>query len=306
MWKLTLSRQPLNSFSLFLPLLHIPNAVVYKQISVHLPSPTEYPDDSTAGYNMPNLQQVFELSERPSLSAFAGMTIMISLYQRWQQHTNNAAEVPSYPFWESHYRIDKAIGHCQTSLLAHHLDGSSNNSNGNNSNSGGVDPAPQDGLSCAPDGGSDPISLILRMSLAAVEISLHEAAFARARRDDLPAGVAAEAVSRCALAAHDIVAAVALGQALPAGTRRHETFRQVDRFLLWPLAAALHVFSRALCDFDEVALDGAPYYLGPLRVLAGALRGLVDPAHVDPRVLREADARVAEAERSTRRGAGDR
>lgn len=267
-------------------------------MSVHLPSPTEYPDDSTAGYNMPNLQQVFELSERPSLSAFAGMTIMISLYQRWQQHTTQAAETPSYPFWENHYRIDKAIGHCQTSLLARHLDGRSNSNN-----SSGGDLSQEGEHSCAPEAGCDPISLVLRMSLAAVEISLHEAAFVRARRDELPSGIAAEAVSRFTLAANDIVEAVGLGQTLPAGTLRRETFRQVDRFLLWPLAAALHVFSRVLC-LDELELDVATY-LGPLRVLSGAMRSLVDPEHVDPRMLREADARVAEAERSTRRGARD-
>lgn len=220
---------------------------------------------------MPTLQQVFELSERPSLSAFAGMTIMISLYQRWLQHTTHAAAEPTYPFWENHYRLDKAIGHCQTGLLSRHLEGER--------------------------AASDPISLVLRMSLAAVEISLHETAFVRARRDDLPTGIAAEAMSRFTLAANDVVEAVQLGHALPAGSRARETFRQVDRFLLWPMTTALHVFSRVL-RLDE--LDVAPY-LGSLRVLSGAMRSLVDPVHVDPRVLRDADAKVAEAERSTRR-----
>lgn len=229
---------------------------------------------------MPSLQQVFELSDRPTLSAFSGMTIMISLYQRWLRHTTLAAATTSssspsssYPFWENHYRIDKALGHCQTSLLARHLDG--------------------------PDAAGDPTSLVLRMSLAAVEISLHEAAFVRARRDDLPTGIAAEALSRFTLAADAIVEAVRLGGALPAAGRARETLRQVDRFLVWPLATALRVFSSRVLCLDE--LDAAPC-LGSLRVLASAMRSLVDPDHVDPRVLREAEAKVAEAERSTRRG----
>lgn len=196
------------------------------------------------------------------------MTIMISLYQRWLQHTALAREI-TYPFWESHYRIDKAIGHCQTSLLAKHLEG---------------------------DSANDPISLVLRMSLDAVEISLHEAAFVKAQRDELPTGIAAEAMSRYTLAANDIVEAIQLGHGLSG--KKKETFREVDRFLIWPITMAIHVFFRILY-LDE--FDVEPY-LESLRILSGSMRSLINPEHIDPCILNEADAKVAEAERSTKKG----
>ncbi len=193
---------------------------------------------------------------------------MIALYQRCFSHIQSSVQdSTSHAFWETHYRIDKAICHARTTLLSQHVSGHS----------------------------EDPLSIALRMNLNSVEINLHEAAIMKAQNDDLPAALAAEALTKCILAATDMVEAVQLGRRLT--DKRLEGFRQLDQFLIWPITSALQVCFRMLHNGDEDVSS----YINSLRTLSTSMRELVDPEHIAPGLLEKADARVAEAERSTKK-----
>lgn len=219
---------------------------------------------------MPTLQQIFdsEISEKIHLSSFAGTAIMISLYQRCFDHIRSSLNQVSHAFWETHYCIDKAISHCRTTLLAQHLNGNSSD---------------------------DPMSLALRMNLDAVEISLHEAALLKAQKDELPAALTADAIFKASSAATDIVEAVQMGQRLTG--KKLEAFRQQDRFLLWPITTAIQFCFRMRYHGSD---DLEPY-INALRVLSSSMKDLIDPEHIVPELLEEADAQVADAERSCRK-----
>ncbi len=91
-----------------------PELTVSQKVYVPLPSPGEYPDFAKPTDVMPTLSQIFEMTERTHLSSFSGTTIMIALYQRCFGHIQaSVQEGASHPFWETHYRIDKAISHAE-------------------------------------------------------------------------------------------------------------------------------------------------------------------------------------------------
>ena len=217
---------------------------------------------------MPNLQQTFDLTEPTHLSSFSGTTVMIALYQRCFCHIQSSAQdATSHAFWETHYRIDKAICHARTILLSQHVSGHS----------------------------EDPLSIALRMNLNSVEINLHEAAITKAQNDDLPAALATEALAKCIVAATDMAEAVQIGRRLT--DKRLEGFRQLDQFLIWPITTAIQVCFRMLQNGDKDVSS----HINSLRTLSTSMRELVDPEYIAPGLLEKADAMVAEAERSTKK-----
>lgn len=217
---------------------------------------------------MPGLQQVFELTETAPISSFAANAIMICLYQRYYKHIQSSCNETSHAFWETHYSIDKAINHCRTTLLAQHMNGNS---------------------------GENPASIALRMNLDTIKINLHETALVKVEKDQLPANLATDAISNCVSGVTDIVKALQLGMRLT-GTKQ-ETFRQLDRFLVWPITTSIQVCFRMLYSGEE---DATPY-INSLRVLSNGMKELIDPEHIAPGLLEKAEARVAEAARSTRK-----
>ncbi|KAL7929930.1 fungal-specific transcription factor domain-containing protein [Trichoderma chlorosporum] len=235
-------------------------------VNVLLPSPSDYPDYSAE--KMPRLQQVFELTETAPISSFAANAIMICLYQRYYIHVQSAYNLEaSHAFWETHYAIDQSIKHCRITLLAQHMNGNS---------------------------GDNPASIALRMNLNALNINLHETVLLKIEKDQLPVNVAADAVAKCVSSVTDIVKAIQLGMRLTGN--KLETFRQLDRFLVWPITTSIQVCFRMLYNGED---DTTPC-INSLRVLSNAMKDLIDPEHITPGLLEKAEARLAEAAQSAR------
>ncbi|KEY75130.1 hypothetical protein S7711_01582 [Stachybotrys chartarum IBT 7711] len=242
-----------------------------KPTEIPLPHPHDYPDELIEpGALMPSLYQVFneELSDQISVSPFAGTVIVVWLYRRCLDHMSLQPSPASYDsapsFWENHYSVEKVIKLCQTKMLARYIDG---------------------------DRVDDPRSLILRMTLAAVEVMLHETALAKIEAGKLPAALEMDAISKCAAAATDIAKAVQMGKSLVG--KRLEIFRQQDRFLVWPMTTAILVLGSLLERQDELD-DGTAGYRFALRVLCRAMRDLTRPDHLPAGLMDKVDAWLAE------------
>lgn len=214
---------------------------------------------------MPRLDQVFELTETISLSSFAADNLMISLYQRYFRHAESSYNETSQGFWETHYAIDKLVEHCRTTLLAPHMNGNS---------------------------GNDPLAIGLRMNLNTLKVNLHETALFRVERDQLPENLAIDANCKCAFAVTDIVRALQVGMQLTGS--RAVTFRQLDRFFVWPITTAIQVCFRMLYNGKG---EYAPY-IGFLRILSHAMKEIIDPDQIPPGLLENAEAKIADAARS--------
>lgn len=211
---------------------------------------------------MPSLQQIFQLAEPPPLSLFAATIIMVSLYRRCSDHAESALHEASHAFWETHYCIDKAISQCRTHLFSQYIGG---------------------------HGSDEPMSLTLRMNLDAVAVSLHEAALAKVEKDELPASLTTESISKCISAAVDIVEAVSQGQRLTGNSL--QKFQQLDQFLVLPITTAIHFCFRMLYHGEG---DATPY-INCLSVLSSSVRNLIGAENIAPGLLEKADTQVAEA-----------
>jgi hypothetical protein len=218
---------------------------------------------------MPSLQNVFESAEMAELSSFSGTVIMTSLYQACFEHAEAASRSKSYDFWDTHYRIDKAINRCRATLIAQQSN---------------------------PDSDS-PLSLGLRMNLGAVAIMLHEAMLTKVQSDDLPASLTSEASSKCISAVADIVEPIQT--ALRLTDKKLEAFQQVDRFLIWPVTAAIQVCFRML--YHSHNQEDAKPYIEFLRILTNLIKDYIDPDQIDPALLHKVNDRVAELERGARK-----
>ena len=231
------------------------------EIHVPLPCPGELPDITEAS-NMPSLHQVSEFSENTYLSSFAGTIIMISLYRRCFDHIQSSLrQVPSYPFWDTHYRIDKSIKDCRNKLITQHL---------------------------VCENPVDPLSLTLRMNLAAVEICLNEPAIAKVELEQLPISLSTEAMIRCQYAASDTVEALQLGQQLMG--KQLEAFRQSSLFFIWPITMAIQACFRML-TYEESDICT---HVNALRILSSSMRELVDADHIPSALLEKVDIKIDE------------
>ncbi|KAK4141953.1 fungal-specific transcription factor domain-containing protein, partial [Dichotomopilus funicola] len=233
-----------------------------------LPSLPDYPDGPTQpGLNMPNLQQVFapETGDNVSLSPFASIAVVMWLYRRYVEHMTSQQiqdaleSAPSPSFWETHYSIEKDIARCKNTTLARYIDGEMSD---------------------------DPRSLILRMNLAAVEISLHQTALTKVEESNLPPALAIDASTKCASAATDVARAAQIGKSLWAKNR--EIFRKQDRFIVWPMTVAILVLGRLIEKKDDVG-GGTQSLRFSLRVLGRAMRDLIRHEHVQPGLMDKVD-----------------
>lgn len=132
----------------------------------------------------------------------------------------------------------------------------------------------------------DPRSLILRINLSAVEISLHQTAVAKVEESKLPTALAIDAITKCASAATDIARAAQIGKSLWAKNR--EIFRQQDRFVVWPMTLAIHVLGQLVEKKDDVG-GGTESLSFSLRVLGRAMRDLIRPEHVQSGLMDKID-----------------
>ena len=241
------------------------------EILVALPGPEfSIRDFIKTGITMRPLSQIFDsdiLGKIP-LSSFAGIAIMVNLYQRCSDHIKSSSHQQSHNFWDTHYGIDKAIGLCRTSLLVEHLNGNS----------------------C-----DDPVSLALRMSVDTVEIMLHECALLKVQKNKLPSVLTTDAISKCTSAATDIVDSLQMGERLTG--RKLESFQQLSNFHAWPITTATHICCSMLLNGCD---DGSPY-MHAIRILSGSTitKFLIEQQLIAPGLLERADALVAAAEKST-------
>ncbi|KLU92410.1 hypothetical protein MAPG_11356 [Magnaporthiopsis poae ATCC 64411] len=304
-----------------------------KQVAVPLPGPSDFPkdyhvdEDSSAAATMPSMQQLFsaEIPLETPVSAFVGNTIMIFLYRQYLDHARRPrrkGDDASGAFWDSHYNIEKAITYCRNCLLSHHLggeiqeqdddeDGTDSygrpassyacSSSSSSSSSRGESPAAGGGGGVSSPASLEPVSLIFRTNLDAVEMSLHEAARLKAEQDDLSPTLAADASAKAMTAAIDVSQALLLSRRLDG--KRRETFRQLDRFLIWPLTTAIQTcvrtMGRAACS-GRSNRGGSPderdtsLWLRTLRVLIEGARGIVSHERIAPELLAEAETRIRE------------
>lgn len=239
------------------------------QTSVSLPCSAELHKVNEAN-GMPGLHQVFDIVKGVPLSSFAGAAVVVYLYRRCSDHFQACIQQPSYPFWDTHYAIDKAITHCRKSLLTHHLSKSN-------------------------QGAQDVLAIILRMNLAGLEIKLHETAITKAEKDKLPAALTTEAIVRCQSAAMDIVDSIRVGQRLT--SRNLEIFRHSNLFYAKTMAKAIQAYMWMLNNLK----NNTPTHINALRLLTSSTKELIDAKHLRSALLDQVDAKVAEAERPKKR-----
>ncbi|KAI2617409.1 fungal-specific transcription factor domain-containing protein [Hypoxylon sp. NC1633] len=240
-----------------------------RHITMPLPCPGELSNVTDANC-MPALQQVYDINKSVPISSFAGAVILISLYRRLFDHIEAWIQQPLYPFWDTHYTIDKMIGHCRNSLLSPHM-------------------------TMLSHGTSDVLSILLRLNLGGLEIKLHEVAISKIDKEKLPTALTTEAIIRCQTAAMDIVDAVRLGQRLKG--KELEVFRHANLFYAKTMSKAIQAYMWMLNHLK----NNAPTHINALRMLSNSMKELIDPKHLRPGLLEQVDAKVAEAERPKKR-----
>lgn len=218
---------------------------------------------------MPALQQVCEADDA-QLSSFAGVIIIVSIYQRCFDHSQAWLQQPSYAFWDAHYAIDRLIILCRDSLLASHI--STHNQET-----------------------SDVLALLLRMSIGALEIKLHEVAWAKIEKEKLPSILTTEAISRCQAATTYILGAIQVGQQLKGSAS--ETFRRASVFYAKTITKAIESCVWMI-DHPE---NKVTTHINVMRILSDSLRELVDPRHLRLGFLEQVEAKIADAKRSKKK-----
>jgi len=111
----------------------------------------------------------------------------------------------------------------------------------------------------------------------------------------LPTALAIDASTKCASAATDVARAAQIGKSLWAKNR--ETFRQQDRFIVWPMTIAILVLGRLVEKKDEVG-GGTQSLTFSLRVLGRAMRDLIRPEHIQPGLMDKVDGWLGAKSRS--------
>lgn len=223
--------------------------------------------------DMPLLQHIEGLGPAVTLPPLAGTVFTGYLYRRLLEHVHHSHQqyvqwqqqqqltTPSYPFWVTHYYLDRLVVDCRTRTSREQ-------------------PSAKDRV----------LSLTMQSNLAAVEMLLHGTALSRAEAEPhLPQVLRTEAASRCAAAAmrvHDVV--VRAKQLMPGEMDGH---RQSGEFLNWPITSAISILrmqhqqqgkgqgqhqgktsADGVVGPSAVAAGGDPE---PVRTLVGALKELV-------------------------------
>ncbi|KAI0909792.1 fungal-specific transcription factor domain-containing protein [Ustulina deusta] len=235
-----------------------------RQISIPLPSPSSL-TSTVEGCNMPTLEQAFEIQEATNLSAFAGNIMVASIYRRCLDHMTSWTQVPLYPFWDTYYRIDNMITHCRDNLFVENLYFESHKAD-------------------------RPLSIILRVNLAAVAISLHETAMAKVENEQLPKSLWNEAATKCQSASQEIEEGMRCSMRL--GPPESMIIRHSSVFYMWALTKAIAAQAKMLEHHQNIT----PARINGLRALTKLARELIAPEHVDLKLLEQVDNKLADAE----------
>jgi hypothetical protein len=229
---------------------------------------------------MPLLQHIEGLAPAVTLPPLAGTVFTGYLYRRLlehvqlsRQHSQQQHTSPSYPFWVTHYCLDRLLLDCRARTSREQ-------------------PASEDRV----------LYLTMQSNLAAVEMLLHGTALSMAETEShLPAVLRTEAATRCAAAAARVHDVIVQGKQL--GGTEMDGHRQSGEFFIWPITEAIAILrmqqARARAEGGlEEPLNGCP---AAIHVLAEALKELVPPDLIPDGVLDE-PAPVGGRERSEEEG----
>lgn len=235
-------------------------------MTIPLPSPGRLADVTEASI-MPTIAESFESADTHTLSTFAGTACVISMYRRCFGHIHASRQDTAYAFWDNYYRIDKLVSKCRACFLAQHAEPISFSN-------------------------TDPLSFILFINLAAVEVSLHKAAINKAEREHLhSSSLATEAEKRCIDASADITEALRACHNL----KHHDlnVFRQASALITWAttLAAQAHVWMLGHGRGSRAT------HVANLQVLAGVIREYIGMEHVLAGLLDQIDVLAPNTER---------
>lgn len=260
---------PFEEVSLLMGINYMELQLIHVKISVRLPC-LGVLAEVAGNSDMPTLESVFEAPETPTcLSPFAGMVIVATLYRRCRNLIHKSLQGSLYPFWDTYYQIDKLISRTRSLLLGEHLEIDDKTSH-------------------------DPLSLIVSMNLAAVEISLSELVISKVENEQLRCTPSAEAISRCISASSCVVEAIRAGMRRPG---KELIFKQSGALFTWAMTAAIQTYLWMLLN----GKSNVSTHIESLRFLSEAMRELVGPMFIRPGLLEQVDAKIAEAEPPAKR-----
>lgn len=208
---------------------------------------------------MPLLQQIEGLDPAVTLPPLAGTVFVGYLYRRLLEHvrlSNQQDTSPSYPFWVTHYSLDRLLLDCR----------------GRTSHK---QPSPEDRV----------LHLTMQSNLAAIEMLLHDTALSKAETEPyLPAALSTEAASRRAAAAARVYHVIVQAKKLGGGTDM-DAHRQSGEFFVWPITSAITILRMQRSGW----LEGVDGDLNPdaIYVLSEALKELVPIELIPDGVLDE-------------------
>jgi hypothetical protein len=209
---------------------------------------------------MPTIAEAFEGGDTHTLSTFGGLACVISTYRQCFDHIRLSKQDVSYVFWDNYYRIDKLVSKCRACFQAQH----------------------SEPVSFTP---SNPLSFILFMNLAAVEVQLHKAAMDKAENQHPNRNsLATEAETRCLQASADITQALRACCNLAAHDLN--VFRQASTFFTSATTTAVQAHLWMLGH----GRGSRNTHVANLHVLANILREYVGAEQVLPTLLSQVDA----------------
>ncbi|KAI0529972.1 fungal-specific transcription factor domain-containing protein [Xylaria digitata] len=135
-----------------------------------------------------------------------------------------------------------------------------------------------------------PLSIILRVNLAAVAIGLHETAIAKVENEQLPKSLWNEAATKCQSASQEIEEGMRCSMRL--GAPESTIIRQSSVFYTWALTKAIAVQVKVLEHHQNIT----PARINGLRALTKLTRELTAPEHVSLKLLEQVDNKLAETE----------
>src|SRR3569833_184460 len=244
-------------------------------MTLPLPCPGSLSDIMDDTPTMPTIAEAFESADTHAISTFAGTACVISMCRRSFNHMYASQQDTSYAFWDNYYQIDKLTSKCRACFLAQHAEPVSFSK-------------------------TDPLSFILFMNLAAVEVSMHKMAINKAERGHLNRGsLAAEAEKRCLEASASIAAALRACRGL--GTRDLTVSHQASPLFTWASATAAQAHLWMLGR----GCGSRTTHLANLRVLASVIREYIGAEHVPPGLLDQVDAVLADRTKDATEGSSN-
>lgn len=192
--------------------------------------------------------------------------MVIHILLRCMDHNQSQAKTPSYPFWDTYFRLDEMITHFRENVFA-------------------------ETFRLERHSAYKSLSIILSVNLAAGAISLHETAMTKVESEQLPGSLWTEAALKCRAASQQIEEALQTGMSLDGNgllSFRHSCFLYV-----WAMNKAISAELKMLNHGPSITTSRT----GSLRTLIKLARELIEwPSHTDSKLLEHAENKLVETE----------